>query len=130
MKKRTAVIGAILSLIPLGQPLIIKTGVAISSSAVILSLPKKVNAGDNSYYFNRAYEKAENGFKEEDVPNFFGSGYSVVKGFTDKMMNLFSNVVSEKMDFQTAKLKVTKKPLKGNFHWGTFITEKTEKQVA
>ncbi len=43
-------------------------------------------------------------------------------------MNLFSNVVSEKMDFQTAKLKVTKKPLKGNFHWGTFITEKTEKK--
>ena len=61
MKKRTAFIGAILSLIPLGQPLIIKTGVVLSSSAVMFSLPEKVNAADNSFYFNRAYEKAEKG---------------------------------------------------------------------
>ena len=27
------------------------------------------------------------GFKEHDKPNFFGSSYSVVKGFTDRMMN-------------------------------------------
>ena len=61
MKKGTAFIGAILSLIPLGQPLIIKTGVVLSSSAFMLSLPEKVYAGDNSYYFNRAYDKAERG---------------------------------------------------------------------
>ena len=61
MKKRTAFIGAILSLIPFGKPLIIKTGVFLSSSAVILSLPEKVNAADNSYYFNRAYDKYEKG---------------------------------------------------------------------
>ena len=61
MKKRTAFIGAILSLIPLGQPLIIKTGVVLSSSTVMLSLSEKVYAGDNSYYFNRAYDKAERG---------------------------------------------------------------------
>ena len=61
MKKRTAFIGAILSLIPFGQPLLIKTGVVLSSSAVMFSLPEKVYAGDNSYYFNRAYEKAEKG---------------------------------------------------------------------
>ena len=28
-----------------------------------------------------------NGFTEQSRPNFFGSGYSVVKGFTDKLMN-------------------------------------------
>jgi 3,5-epimerase/4-reductase len=28
------------------------------------------------------------GFKEEDLPNFFGSSYSVVKGFTDRLMHL------------------------------------------
>jgi 3,5-epimerase/4-reductase len=28
-----------------------------------------------------------NGFTEESRPNFFGSGYSVVKGFTDQLMN-------------------------------------------
>ena len=61
MKKRTAFIGAILSLIPLGQPLLIKTGVVLSSSAVMLFLPEIVHAGDNSYYFNRAWEKGNNG---------------------------------------------------------------------
>ena len=28
-----------------------------------------------------------NGFTEESRPNFFGSGYSIVKGFTDQLMN-------------------------------------------
>jgi len=32
-----------------------------------------------------------NGFKEEDVPNFFGSSYSIVKGFTDRMMQFLFN---------------------------------------
>lgn len=31
------------------------------------------------------------GFKETDKPNFFGSGYSVVKGFTDELMHLYSD---------------------------------------
>ena len=61
MKKRTAFIGAILSLIPLGQPLLIKTGVVLSTTGLLLSFPEKVNAGDNSYYFNRAYDKAKRG---------------------------------------------------------------------
>ena len=34
-----------------------------------------------------------NGFKEESTPNFFGSSYSIVKGYTDKLMHLFSNDV-------------------------------------
>ena len=61
MKKRTAFIGAILSLIPLGQPLLIKTGVVLSTAGLIFAVPEKVYAGDNSYYFDRAYEKGENG---------------------------------------------------------------------
>ena len=44
MKKRTAFIGAILSLIPLGQPLIIKTGVVLSTTGLIISVPEKVYA--------------------------------------------------------------------------------------
>jgi len=59
MKKRTAFIGAILSLIPFGQPLLIKTGVVLSSSAVMLSLPEKVNAETFTFYFNRAFEKGK-----------------------------------------------------------------------
>ena len=61
MKKRTAFIGAILSLIPFGQPLITKTGVVLSTTGFLLSVSEKVYAGDNSYYFNRAYEKADRG---------------------------------------------------------------------
>jgi len=35
----------------------------------------------------------DNGFTEEDTPNFFGSSYSVVKGYTDKLMHLFEDKV-------------------------------------
>jgi 3,5-epimerase/4-reductase len=35
------------------------------------------------------------GFTEEDIPNFFGSGYSIVKGFTDRLMHqLCDNVLN------------------------------------
>ena len=37
------------------------------------------------------YGLEENGFVEEDIPNFYGSSYSIVKGFTDRLMHLFSN---------------------------------------
>jgi 3,5-epimerase/4-reductase len=34
-----------------------------------------------------------NGFTEESLPNFFGSSYSIVKGFTDQLMKLYENNV-------------------------------------
>ena len=34
-----------------------------------------------------------NGFTEISKPNFFGSSYSIVKGYTDRLMSLFSNNV-------------------------------------
>ena len=61
MKKSTAFIGAILSLIPLGKPLLIKTGIVVSSSAVMLNFPEKINAETADFYFDRAFEKGENG---------------------------------------------------------------------
>lgn len=33
------------------------------------------------------------GFNENDIPNFFGSSYSIVKGFTDRLMHQFENNV-------------------------------------
>ena len=36
------------------------------------------------------YGKEINGFTEESLPNFFGSSYSIVKGFTDRIMHSFS----------------------------------------
>lgn len=35
----------------------------------------------------------ETKFTEESLPNFFGSGYSTVKGFTDRLMHFFSDSV-------------------------------------
>uniref|UniRef100_A0A6C0DJB1 NAD(P)-binding domain-containing protein n=1 Tax=viral metagenome TaxID=1070528 RepID=A0A6C0DJB1_9ZZZZ len=41
------------------------------------------------------YGKEESGFTEDSLPNFFGSSYSVVKGFTDRMMSFYkSNVLN------------------------------------
>jgi len=61
MKKRTAFIGAILSLIPIGQPLLIKTGFVLSSAGLVLSVPGKVNAESADFYFSRAIDKQEQG---------------------------------------------------------------------
>jgi dTDP-glucose 4,6-dehydratase len=38
-------------------------------------------------------ETSGNGFNEESLPNFFGSSYSVVKGFTDRLMHLYKDHV-------------------------------------
>ena len=40
------------------------------------------------------FEKEVNGFTEESTPNFFGSSYSVVKGYTDRLMHLLPNVLN------------------------------------
>ena len=70
MKKRTAFIGAILSLISLGQPLLIKTGVVLSGSAVIFSLPEKVKAENAQYYYDVGYEMFEEGDFYLAISNF------------------------------------------------------------
>ena len=61
MKTRTAFIGAILSLIPLGQPLLIKTGVVLSTAGLTISVPEKVFANDAEYYYESANKKADKG---------------------------------------------------------------------
>ena len=45
------------------------------------------------YDEDHPFEKEENGFTEEALPNFFGSSYSVVKGFTDQLMTLYKDNV-------------------------------------
>jgi len=39
------------------------------------------------------FEEEKNGFTETSLPNFFGSSYSIVKGFTDQLMTLYKNSV-------------------------------------
>jgi|TARA_B110000093_G_scaffold183364_1_gene233962 dTDP-glucose 4,6-dehydratase len=45
------------------------------------------------YDEDHPYGVEENGFTEDSKPNFFGSSYSIVKGFTDQMMNLYKDNV-------------------------------------
>ena len=56
MKKRTAFIGALLSLIPFGQTSLINTGVVLSTTGLILSVPEKVNAESADSYLNNLEE--------------------------------------------------------------------------
>ena len=46
-----------------------------------------------SYDDSHPYGIEKNGFTEESEPNFFGSSYSIVKGFTDKLMHIYSDTV-------------------------------------
>ena len=38
---------------------------------------------------NHPFGLEQSGFKEDSLPNFFGSSYSIVKGFTDQLMHLY-----------------------------------------
>ena len=56
------------------------------------------------------FGKETNGFTEDSKPNFFSSGYSVVKGFTDQMMTLFPNVLNLRI-----RMPITEIPNPRNF---------------
>ncbi len=57
MKKRTAVIGALLSLLPLGQPFFLAIGGILTSTGVMLAVPEKVKAESFIYYKNLRNKK-------------------------------------------------------------------------
>jgi 3,5-epimerase/4-reductase len=52
-------------------------------------------------------------FKETDEPNFFGSSYSTVKGYTDRLMHLFSNVLNVRI----------RMPITADYNPRNFITK-------
>jgi 3,5-epimerase/4-reductase len=45
------------------------------------------------YDHSHPYGEESNGFTESDKPNFFGSSYSIVKGFTDRLMHHYESTV-------------------------------------
>jgi len=60
--------------------------------------------------------REENGFTEESLPNFFGSSYSIVKGFTDQLMHLVEdNVLNVRI----------RMPITDEFNSRNFITKIT-----
>ena len=58
-----------------------------------------------------------NGFKEDDKPNFFGSSYSIVKGFTDRLMHNLNNTT-------TLNVRI-RMPITYEFNERNFITKIT-----
>ena len=62
------------------------------------------------------YKSDKLSFTEEDLPNFFGSGYSTVKGFTDRLMHLYSE------DVLNLRIRM---PIVGYHHKRNFITKIT-----
>ena len=65
MKKRTAFIGAILSLISSGQPLFLKTGVVLSTTGLMVLAPEKVHAESAYFYFMSTHKITDSNFDEE-----------------------------------------------------------------
>jgi 3,5-epimerase/4-reductase len=61
-------------------------------------------------------DEPKGGFRESDEPNFFGSSYSVVKGFTDRMMHLYGDHV--------LNLRI-RMPITGEHNPRNFITKIT-----
>jgi dTDP-glucose 4,6-dehydratase len=60
------------------------------------------------------FEKEESGFTENSLPNFFGSSYSIVKGYTDQIMELYSD--------NTLNLRI-RMPITGTISERNFITK-------
>ena len=59
-----------------------------------------------------------NGFKESDLPNFFGSSYSTVKGFTDRLFH-----VMEECGYNNLLNIRIRMPITADMHPKNFITK-------
>jgi 3,5-epimerase/4-reductase len=63
------------------------------------------------------FEQETNGFVESSRPNFFGSSYSVVKGFTDELMHLMHDT-----GFRVLNVRI-RMPITADYHPRSFITK-------
>uniref|UniRef100_A0A6C0FB78 NAD(P)-binding domain-containing protein n=1 Tax=viral metagenome TaxID=1070528 RepID=A0A6C0FB78_9ZZZZ len=68
-----------------------------------------------TYDDNHLFESETFGFTESDLPNFFGSSYSVVKGFTDRFFHLQKHVLNLRI----------RMPITDNYNPRNFITKIT-----
>ena len=68
-----------------------------------------------TYDDEHPYEEELNGFTECSKPNFFGSSYSIVKGYTDMIMKMFNNVLNIRI----------RMPITDEIHSRNFITKIT-----
>lgn len=63
-----------------------------------------------NYDSDHPYGKEINGFTENSTPNFFGSSYSIVKGFTDQLTKLLPNTLNLRI-----RMPITDENISRNF---------------
>lgn len=68
------------------------------------------------FEFDESHQPHMKGFTENDLPNFFGSSYSTVKGFTDQLLHLFED--------ECLNLRI-RMPITDQVHARNFITKIT-----
>lgn len=66
------------------------------------------------YDSNHPFRKKHNGYIESSLPNFFGGSYSIIKGFTDRMMHMFED--------NTLNLRI-RMPISASSNKKNFITK-------
>lgn len=66
------------------------------------------------YDEDHPFGREDTGFDETDLPNFFGSSYSVVKGYTDRLMHMFN------ADVLNVRIRM---PITGDMNSRNFITK-------
>lgn len=71
-----------------------------------------------TYDSEHPFAEELNGFTSDSKPNFFGSSYSIVKGYTDMLMKLFHNVLNVRI----------RMPITDEIHTRNFITKITRYQ--
>lgn len=107
MKKRIAFLGAILSLMPITQSLIIKKSVVLSTAGFILSIQKNVKAESGDFYFERGITKAEKGNYKGSIKDFTkaieinpkdGVAY-FLRGLSKNYLKLYEDAIN---DFNSA----------------------------
>ena len=71
-----------------------------------------------TYDSEHPFAEELNGFTSDSKPNFFGSSYSIVKGYTDMLMKAFDNVLNVRI----------RMPITDEIHPRNFITKITQYQ--
>ena len=71
-----------------------------------------------TYDSEHPFAEELNGFTTDSKPNFFGSSYSIVKGYTDMLMKMFDNVLNVRI----------RMPITDEIHPRNFITKITKYQ--
>ena len=103
MKKITAFIGAVFSLIPFGQPIFIGTASLLTSTATIYSLSVYADSKNADFFFEQGNNKADNGDREGAISDYteaieldpeFGDAY-YNRGYEKKELGDYEGAISD-----------------------------------